>query len=105
MPGMPEESANDEDPANDIPVPLQLQPESESQMYQDCHEIWKTKKQSDPLHQFKNGVNKIQIDDLPKPLEVYCEFDSTGGWTRIQHRSSFHIHFNRTWEEYKWFFG
>lgn len=33
MPGMPEEPAVDEDPANNIPVPLQLQPESESQMY------------------------------------------------------------------------
>ena len=70
----------------------------------DCHEFYKKYRATGkPAPQ--NGIFSIQPDGLQKAMQVYCEFNDKGGWTRIQHRSSDDISFDRTWEEYKWFFG
>lgn len=57
----------------------------------DCEDLYKVGQRSD-------GVYRIRPKDVSAStnVTVYCEM-STGGWTRIQHRSTGSLDFNKSW--------
>jgi len=55
-----------------------------------------------------SGVYKIWPKHWPKPFDVFCDMETSGGgWAVIQRRDAFNKHenFNRSWSEYAAGFG